>query len=368
MARDYARIVTAIWRNEEFRSLEESAQRLYLLLVTQPDISAAGVLALRVRRWADMSRDSTAEGLVGVLKELEAGRFVVVDWEAEELLVCSFIRWDGGFNNRKRRPAILAAVGEVGSQVIVRHLVVELQRCGITLPSDSPPDSLSGAADSDVDSLSGSPSGATSTISDVVPGHQPLPQVDSLSDGVFSGTPLGITNHDRGVGSFPQVDSLSDRLPDSPRLVSSKDEYGINLKNRRSKPTNASRSRSVAAPRPDPPADPPAEPTAQALVAEWITECRRRPPSAVIGHTSKVIKQLLDDGLDPDDIRHGITLWAQKGLHPSVLPAVVNELMNSTMPRRKTNRTTDDKVADWQRLKSLPPPATTYELPRGEAS
>ena len=145
MARDYARIMTAIWRNSEFRALDEAPQRMYLLLVTQPEISAAGVLALRIRRWADMAKNSTAESMVQVLKELEAGRFIFVDWDAEELLIRSFIRWDGGFNNPKRRPVIVRDASDVVSVTITRHLMMEFQRCGIPTP-DMPPDGPSRGA------------------------------------------------------------------------------------------------------------------------------------------------------------------------------------------------------------------------------
>jgi hypothetical protein len=54
MARDYANIVTAIWRDRDFRALTAADQRMYLLLVTQPDISAAGTLSPR-SCWSDRS-------------------------------------------------------------------------------------------------------------------------------------------------------------------------------------------------------------------------------------------------------------------------------------------------------------------------
>lgn len=109
-------------------------------------------------------------------------------------------------------------------------------------------------------------------------------------------------------------------------------------------------------------------PTTQTLVGEWIDQCRRRPPGTVIGQTSKVIKGLLEEGLDPDDIRNGITLWTQKGLHPSALPSAVNECMNATAKHVRTHRTTDDKVSEWQQLKAESTGAIIYELPTGEAS
>ncbi|MFF4417507.1 hypothetical protein ACFYY8_33700 [Streptosporangium sp. NPDC001559] len=72
--------------------------------------------------------------------------------------------------------------------------------------------------------------------------------------------------------------------------------------------------------------------TAQTLVAEYIDTCRHRPPSDVLGQLGKRVKQLLDDGIPPDAVRDGMTAWAAKGLSPSTLPAVVNEVMNRTTP------------------------------------
>lgn len=318
MARDYARIMTAIWRNKEFRALDEAPQRMYLFLVTQPDISAAGVLPLRLRRWAECAGDSTPDGLRRALKVLEAGRFIAVDWDVEELLIRSFIRWDGGFNNPKRRPVIVRAAQEVDSLVVLRHLSAEFQRCGIEPlpdgPPDSPPPSSDSEPDSDADSLSGSPSGSPSKINKVDPGSEP----------------------------FPQVNSLTDRAPTNPGVVVtylSTDDTTTH--NPQHVPPTAG-------------ADAPV--TAQTLVAEWLDGCRRRPPGAVIGHTSKAIKSMLDEGIDPDDVRTGITVWAAKGLNPAALPSVVNELMNSSgqpMLRAVSGSPTPTKGTTTQRVNAI---------------
>jgi hypothetical protein len=36
--------------------------------------------------------------------------------------------------------------------------------------------------------------------------------------------------------------------------------------------------------------------------------------------------------MDPADIRLGLAAWARKGLDPSALPSVVNEVMNAAPP------------------------------------
>ncbi|AMW11648.1 hypothetical protein A4E84_20405 [Streptomyces qaidamensis] len=77
-------------------------------------------------------------------------------------------------------------------------------------------------------------------------------------------------------------------------------------------------------------ADSDAPVTAQTIVGEWLERCTTRPPSRVIGQLSKEIRILLDeDRIQPDHIRRGIAHWMQRGLHPSTLASVVNEVMNS---------------------------------------
>ncbi|WP_018908772.1 hypothetical protein [Salinispora arenicola] len=88
----------------------------------------------------------------------------------------------------------------------------------------------------------------------------------------------------------------------------------------------------------------PAEPdTAQALIGEWIDHCRRRPPGQVIGQIGKQLKQMLAENIAPADIRRGLAAWHSKGLHPSALPSVVNELMNAA-PAQSRPSTTDQRV------------------------
>lgn len=92
--------------------------------------------------------------------------------------------------------------------------------------------------------------------------------------------------------------------------------------------------------------------TAQDLVGEWIEHCRKRPPGTVIGQVGKQIKAMLGEGIEPADIRAGLAEWWRKGVHPSVLPSIVNELMNATTFRAPSRpSTTNQRVAAAQALK-----------------
>lgn len=184
MSRNYATFATSIWRpGDHFGALTDNAQRVYFMLATQSDISAAGVLSLNVRRWAGRSADGSKEKVIAGLQELASQRFIAYDYDSEELLIRTFVKWDGGYGNRKRKPVIERAVREVESPVLRKILAEELAKVGLPvewvsggtsdahrmaypLDGDEPPqDGVQEASDSafsQVDSLSDGLSGAAS--------------------------------------------------------------------------------------------------------------------------------------------------------------------------------------------------------------
>lgn len=320
MARSYARIMTAIWRNREFRALPSSPQRTYLLLVTQPDITAVGLLPLTVRRWADMAADTTTADLERDLRMLESGRFIAVDRDTEELLVRSFVKWDGGYNNRNRRPVIEAAAGEVTSESLFRTLGLEFARLGLPIPAwhgpaDAPPD--------------GPPDGP------------PGGRGDTSADDALQTEQSGLFAHVEGPSH-----GASGGASTSDRVVVK--EVG-----------------SSHNPQPTTNNPPPVDGTQQ-IVAAWIERCRKRPPGPVIGQIAKGVKSMLEEGVDPDDVRTGLLEWARKGnLHPATLPSVVNEVMNR--PVAGISNQTDANIAAFLGA-AQPVGPGLYALPGGETA
>lgn len=130
MSRNYANIVTSIWRDREFCAMSAGAQRTYFMLLSQPDITAAGVLPLTVNRWAKTVPESERHLLAGWLNELAEHGYICIDTEAEELLVRSFIRWDRGYNNPKRQPVIRESMSLVTSPDLQSVLRSESVRLG----------------------------------------------------------------------------------------------------------------------------------------------------------------------------------------------------------------------------------------------
>ncbi|MFJ7589527.1 hypothetical protein ACIQZO_19525 [Streptomyces sp. NPDC097617] len=70
--------------------------------------------------------------------------------------------------------------------------------------------------------------------------------------------------------------------------------------------------------------------SAKDLVAEYVKGCRQDPPSETRGLLGKKIKMLLDEDFAPRDIRAAMELLRAKGLHPSVLPSLVNQVVNAS--------------------------------------
>src|SRR3982751_3372132 len=84
MPRTFGRIQTDIWDDADFRALSEPAQRLYFMLISQSDLSLAGVLPLTPARWAGYSFQSTEDGINKALDELVATRFLLGDTASQE--------------------------------------------------------------------------------------------------------------------------------------------------------------------------------------------------------------------------------------------------------------------------------------------
>jgi hypothetical protein len=116
VARSYGKLMSSIWRDEDFKRLPNAeTQLLYLALISQPDLSPCGRLTVALGRWADGIAGADRHTVTASLEELEAARFIVVDWDNDELLVRSFVRHDNGLGNPRRRAAIRNAAQEVGS-------------------------------------------------------------------------------------------------------------------------------------------------------------------------------------------------------------------------------------------------------------
>ncbi|MBP2704451.1 hypothetical protein JOL79_11560 [Microbispora sp. RL4-1S] len=134
MARDEARIFSAIWSDQDYLDLEPGPQRLYLFLLSQPDLSYCGVIALRESRWARKAKGMTADDIRADLKALantSSKPFIVVDEDTEEVFVRSLIRRDGIWKQPNIMKSAREAARLIESPGIRTALAEELKRIPI---------------------------------------------------------------------------------------------------------------------------------------------------------------------------------------------------------------------------------------------
>ncbi|SFT31857.1 hypothetical protein [Streptomyces sp. ok210] len=136
MARGHGRILTSIWEDADFLALDESEQRLYMFLISQPNLNHAGLLDLTLRRWSRKARGLTVAELEKRIGTLEAARFVVVDEDTEELLIRSFVRNDGVWRMPKVMGAMVSGALEISSKRLQRALLEEMDRIPLDELSD----------------------------------------------------------------------------------------------------------------------------------------------------------------------------------------------------------------------------------------
>lgn len=134
MARDHARILTAIWRDEDFRALPPDAQHVYFTAISQQALSYAGVIDWRPSRLAALARDNTSRKVQAAVTKLERRRFVVVDRDTEELLIRSYVRHDGVLDRTNMGKACARALDRVVSLRLVGCLYDELGRLYASRP------------------------------------------------------------------------------------------------------------------------------------------------------------------------------------------------------------------------------------------
>ena len=128
MARERANINTAIWGDRDWRKLTSSAKCLYMLLLTHPTISYAGVVDWRPNKLAPLSPDTTPESLEVLADELQDARFVFVDHESEEVLIRSYLRHDGILKQPKLSVSMANAYSAISSMKVQDIVAFELHR------------------------------------------------------------------------------------------------------------------------------------------------------------------------------------------------------------------------------------------------
>lgn len=128
MARNHARILTSIWTDEDFLDMSAGAQRMFMLLMSQQNLSHAGLLPLTVKRWANKAKNTTPEQVEAWLAELVQRRYVVIDEATEELLIRSLMRRDDVWKHWKVMTAAANDVVAIASARLRAVCAAEVAR------------------------------------------------------------------------------------------------------------------------------------------------------------------------------------------------------------------------------------------------
>lgn len=154
MPRTEGRIFTSIWNDGDILSLPPLAQRLYMFLVTQRELTYAGTMPLRPARWVPKAAGLTLADIERDLKELEGTAypsanpgepgpgpgplrrpFIITDSATGELFVRSLLRRDGAWKQPNLLKQAIDAGDEIESPRILLALLAEVRR----IPVDESP-------------------------------------------------------------------------------------------------------------------------------------------------------------------------------------------------------------------------------------
>lgn len=130
MARDRASIRIDMWGDGDWRDLPIGAQHLYMLLLSHPTLSYAGVAEWHPGKLAAMTNNMTPAGVLESAAVLESHGFIVVEQNTDEVLVRSFIKHDGLMKQPKLVVSMTTAYAAVASrriQLVIAHEVQKMR-------------------------------------------------------------------------------------------------------------------------------------------------------------------------------------------------------------------------------------------------
>jgi hypothetical protein len=128
MARDYARILTRIWADPDFRTLAVTEQHAYLMVFSDPALTYCGAGPLTVKRWANQSAGGTVRKIQTAIEGLAARRYLIIDGDTDEIMVRSLMRNDQVFRLPNVAKSAYASWRAVQSPVIRAECLFEVHR------------------------------------------------------------------------------------------------------------------------------------------------------------------------------------------------------------------------------------------------
>jgi 5-methylcytosine-specific restriction endonuclease McrA len=115
MTRSEARIPADLWQDADFRRLREREQWLYLALLTAPDLNAAGVAPLLLRRVANRASGVSSDDMGPLVDRLVVTGFFHADHDTQEVFVSGYFASERIAQQPKRVVAAVDAINRVAS-------------------------------------------------------------------------------------------------------------------------------------------------------------------------------------------------------------------------------------------------------------
>ena len=128
MAREYARYLARTHRDDDWHRLTTAHHDAYMALLSDEDITWAGVVPHIPARYAALAADLTDKKVLKLWSDLAHQRMLVIDAAAGEVLVRSFLRHDNVLAKPNLTKAFIRALGKVRSDTIRKAIRAELGR------------------------------------------------------------------------------------------------------------------------------------------------------------------------------------------------------------------------------------------------
>jgi hypothetical protein len=122
------RLHDTLGQDSDWLALSHTAQWLYVALLWQPERTHAGTLTIALRRWARLSPTLNVEMVRDALLELAAARFVVVDFDTDEILIRTYIRNDGVYRQPNVFKSAARSAAAIASPLLREAVRTELLR------------------------------------------------------------------------------------------------------------------------------------------------------------------------------------------------------------------------------------------------
>ena len=123
--KDHARINLDLWGNDDWLDLSPSAQHLYFVLWTSPQLSYCGTGDWHPGKIASKARGWTPADVELAAEELSHGLFLIIDTDTSEFILRSWMKHDGLWRTPNMAVSMANARADLASRMLRGVVVFE---------------------------------------------------------------------------------------------------------------------------------------------------------------------------------------------------------------------------------------------------